>query len=58
VSDAVVAERAAGWFEAWLAGAWRGLAGARVAFTDLPLPDAPDRGPASQVHLATANSWS
>jgi hypothetical protein len=39
-ADAVVAERSAAWFEAWLAGAWRGLhLGARGLFTDGDLID-------------------
>ena len=38
LSDALVAQRAAGWFEAWVAGAWRGLhAGSRSAFMDAEL---------------------
>lgn len=42
LADAEVAERAARWFEAWLAGAWRGLAGAPLPFAEFvttePLP--------------------
>ncbi len=55
VADAVVAERAAGWFEAWLAGAWRGLAGAQVPFAEFVTSDvrlgveSPDR--------TAANTW-
>lgn len=40
VSDALVAERVAAWFEAWVAGAWRGLhLGSRGFFTDGDLAD-------------------
>lgn len=56
VSDAVVAERAAGWFEAWLAGAWRGLAGAHVPFAEfVTTPDFLDMD-ATEDRTA-ANTW-
>lgn len=53
LADAALAERATRWIEAWLAGAWRGLTGARAAFAAFvtaapsPLEDPADRTPAN-----------